>query len=219
MTTLYIKYSPSRIGLTGAEYLAGFVDAQYPAISFSEVINDGFNRFGILSGDGDELSKMLMATSNRFSINQLSEVEFIGYCRANYNPIDIEGETPPTFSEFMSGIGITVTDEVAAVKEMKKNMFKEIVRKKLEPNNESIADIMKTLMLHTMYYNGLSPANKDVVDAKTVQLKNVYSEAKCISSYNTFVDSIISVVTDYYTSVSSLESQNDVESALAITYE
>lgn len=219
MTTLYIKYSPSRRGLTGTEYLAGFVDEQYPTVSFSEVISDGFNRFGILSGSGDDLSKMLMAASDRFSIKQLSELEFIGYCRANYNPIEMDGETPPTFSEFMSSFGISVTDELVAVKEMKKNMFKEIVRKKLETDNESIADIMKALLLLVVHYDNLSQNDKDIVDAKTTQLKNVYSASKCITSYSSFVDDIVAVVDSYYDSVNSLESQNDVSSALSITYE
>ena len=201
MAKIYLKYSPARRGLTGMEYLPGFLDEQFSDVSFTEVITDGFNRFGFIEGSGDSLAKAIMASTEHFSIKQLTEKEFIGYCRLYYVVYENENGDTVSFSDFMSNYDITVNDEIEAMKEAKKNMFKEVVKKKLEPDNESIADIMKSLVLFHFYYNELSTDEKTIVDNKTSELKNVYSKTKCIDAYSSLVDSIVSIVNSYYNKV------------------
>jgi len=218
MAKIYIKYSPARRGLTGTEYLPGFLDEHFTGVDFTEVMNDGFNRFGFIEGSGDKLAKALMACSEHFSIKQLTEQEFIGYCSLNYTEVEDFDGNSVTFSDFMSNYGVTVTNEVEAMKEAKKNMFKEIVRKRLEPDNESIADVMKSLVLFHFYYNTLTTDEKAIVDNKTDALKNVYSKTKCISAYSNLVDSIVAIVEGYYTKVNDLESTDDPDIIKSIEY-
>jgi len=218
MAKIYLKYSPARRGLTGMEYLPGFLDEQFPTIKFTEVIADEFNRFGFIEGSGDDLAKALMASSEHFAIKQLTEKEFIGYCRLNYVPYENENGDTISFTDFMSNHGIEVSDEIEAMKEAKKNMFKEIVKKKLEPDNESIADIMKSLVLFHFYYNELNDTEKNIVDGKTASLKNVYSKTKCINAYSSLVDSIVAVVDGYYSKVNELESTDDPDIIKSIEY-
>jgi len=215
MAKLYIKYSPSRIGLTGSEYLPGFLDAEFPAVKCTDVASDGFNRFSILEGSGDDLFKMLLAVTDRFSIKQLSEIELIGYARINYRPV---AEDVPDFETYISNFGFMNIDELAAIKAAKKDMFKELVRKRLAPNNEVIADVMKAVVLFHFYYDDLDMDEKNIVDGKTADLKNVYTKARCINAYSSLVDSIKEVVEGYYNAAADLDSQTDPDLALAVDY-
>ena len=220
MSSFYIKYSESRIGLTGSEYLPGFLDQYYPDVSFNEVLSDGLNHYGIISGSGDDLAKAFLATAERFSISKLDETQFIGLCRMAYNPVTVEGEDPPPdFATFMSGYGVTVTDELAAVKKAKRYLFKEIVQRKLEPINDNIATLTKSLMVQIIYYDELSTEEKTAVDAATEKLKDVYSKTMCVDEYTEMADNLQSVLMGYYSAVVSLESQTTVEEALLSSYD
>jgi len=214
MAKLYIKYSPSRIGLTGAEYLPGFLDSEFPAVKCTDVASDGFNRFAILEGSGDDLFKMLLAVSNRFAIKQLSKIELIGYARISYK----QSDDAVDFDTYMANFGFTSIDELAAIKAAKKNMFKELVRKRLELDNEHIADVMKTLVLFHFYYDELDVNEKSIVDEKTTNLKSLYTKARCISAYSSLVDSLKEIVEGYYNVSADLDSQTDPDLALAIEY-
>jgi len=221
MVDFYLKYSENRRGLTGSEFMPGFLDEYYPGVSFDDVISDGLNHYGIFSGSGDELSKAFLAVSHRFSVQQISKDELIGFVAALYNPGPaVEGmPSPPTLSEYLASHGLTLEDELTSVKKMKRGLFKEIIKKKIETDNDSIADIAKSVALHLFHYDDLTAEEKSAVDANTATLKTIYTKAMCIDAYDNMITMLSDALASYYTAVSGLEAASTKEDALNVIYE
>ncbi len=218
MADFYIKYTPARRGLTGAEYLPQYLEESYPGMSFDSVLSDGVNHYGILAGTGDELSKTFPTITGKFSAVRLTEAEFIGNCYMNYNPVAIGGETPPTFEEMMTQHGITVADTLQPVKDAKINLFKEISKKKFLDDNDSIADLARAVVLLSLHYDDLSPSEKSSVDAVSSTLKAIYSKDNCINTYQKMVANLQSILSGYYTAKVTVDAAADEASAEAVTY-
>jgi len=221
MADIYIKYTPIRRGLTGAEFLAGFLDEHHPNVTWSGIISSGMAEYGKISGSGDDLTSALLNIEGRFSIAKLDETQLVGLCNMAYTPIDPpmpEDGTALTFIEFMDTHGITVTDELAAVKKGKRFLFKEGIKKFLQPNNDNISALTKAVVLHLFHYDNLSVGDKAQVDSDTTALVAIYSEAMCVSAYTDLVSELQSTLADYYSAVVSLESQTTVEDAIDVEY-
>jgi hypothetical protein len=73
MASFYIKYTPARRGLTGAEYLPQYLDENYSSVTFTGVASDGTVQYGILNGTGDDLSQVRALISGKFSAVRLDE--------------------------------------------------------------------------------------------------------------------------------------------------
>ena len=221
MANFYIKYTPARRGLTGAEYLPQYLEENFPSVTYDDIVSDGTVHFGILTGSGDDLSKVLALIEGKFSAFRLSEEELVGYCYMYYNPQPImEGETPPTFTEMMASHGITVGDTLSAVKLAKVNLFKEISRKKCEPDNDSLADLAKCVALLNCHYDDLTTEEKTAVDANISTLKNYYDKQTCIDAFDKMVNVTLgSILVGYYNAKTNVMNATTEEEAMAVTYE
>ncbi len=222
MADIYIKYTPVRRGLTGAEFIAGFLDENFTGVTFNGIVSEGMNHYGVLSGSGDALSNALLAIEGRFSIMKLDRSQFIGMCKSMYvpNPDPIGDSTALTFIEFMDNAGITVLESevLPAVKKAKRLLFKEIIKKELQPNNDNISALTKAIVLHLFHYDNLTPEEKTQVDTDTTALIAIYTKGMCISAYGDMVSELTTELTNYYTAVINLESQSTVDDALACVY-
>jgi len=126
-----------------------------------------------------------------------------------------------TFEQLLINNNIIVDDIdiLACVKEFKANMFKEISKKRFYDDNDSIADLSKSVVLVTMHYPNLSAEQKQLVDAYINGIKQIYTPEVCIHGFTSLVDSLNSVLSGYYTAKSQLESAETVEEVLNVVYE
>lgn len=221
---LYLKYIPMRRGLTGLEYIPNFLDeVGYTSVTWETVITDGIIQYGFLNGEGDEFSKALLGIEGRFSPLKITEKEFIGICRSLYNETTTgpDGVRVPTFISFMASFNIVIhaSEIVDCVKEMKRLFFKEIIKKRIQGDNDTLSAITKSLTLFFFHYPNLTIAEKKIVDKTTEKLKMIYPKAACISDYVQFVAELEMILSGYYHCVVELEKANTVEDVLAIKYD
>lgn len=217
----YIKYLvPKSTDNNGIEFLHIWLQKHYPGVTFTPVISDGIAEFGIISGTGDNVSKVLSSIIGKFSVTQMDETTFIGVIKRNYNPIQTPNmPTPPTFVEYMALYGITVSNELTAYKEAKISLILEKVRRKFPHQNDLITDLARSVILITQYYDTLSPQNKTTVDADIASLKTILSESDCISGFHSLV-TLFTTIFPGYAIV-----RNDINNAVttaevdAVTYE
>lgn len=216
----YFKYIPVRAGLTGVEFIESYLGTNFPTISWDAVISDGVAHYGILIGSGDMYSKSIQAIEGRFSAIRLEESVFIGACKLLYNPVaDLHNPTPPTFVQFMSNHGITVTDELSSVKAFKSSIFKEIAKKKFADDNDSIADLAKCVTLLVLHYPNLTVEEKVAVDASMSILTSIYDKTLCINAFTSMVSDLQTLLSSYYTAKVALELATTIEAASIINYE
>ena len=221
MTNFYFKYIPGRLGITGVEYLSGWLDQYYPTISFKPVINDGLAQFGILSGSGDDLSKAMASIEGKFSCARITEEVFIGVCTKYYNPVaTMDDETPPTLDEFLINLGITPpVDKLPNIKANKKELFKEIAKKRFANLNDSLADIAKIVTLLQLHEGDLTTEEQTQVNNISNTLKIIYDKSTCISAYDRMVSELNSVLVPYYTAMTNVANAVDEDAVDAVTYE
>jgi len=218
---VYMKYTPARAGLTGAEFLGPFIDEQFNNVTWTGVISDGIIHYGYLEGTGDDLSKALLAIEGKFTVKRIEEQDLVGFAKDLYNPIDDGIITPPTFIEFMASHGISITepDELPAIKAMKKVLFKEVAKKKFEDYNDLISDLARVITLFQHHYNDLDAQTQADVDANVTILKNIYTASACVDSFDRMVTNLQSILTDYYTACQNVDASVDIASAKAVTYD
>lgn len=223
MSKVYVKYVPVRRGLTGAEYMAQWLDENYNGVTFTGVISDGMAHFGILEGTGEILMKAIAAVEGRFSVAKLTEEEFIGVVKKHYNPGPMpDGGDPPTFTEYLATFSITPSDAdaLAEYKAQKKSLLKELAKKKFSTINDALSDVAKSVVLLTQWYDELTPgAEKDGVDANITTLKSIYSKAVCIDAFDQMVTELSTILGDYYTAKTSVDGAADAAAVDAVTYE
>lgn len=222
MTRFYISYTPVRRGLTGMEMLPQYLDEYFSGVKFHGVTKDGLVEYGYLEGSGDMLSKSLQNCSEKFSIKKLDEDTFIGFCYPLYNPAqdpDGAGEVP-TFSEMMSGHGVTVPDDVVpCVKKAQKEVFKEVVKKEFMQWNDSIADVSKVAVLYNLYTDTeLTSAQKTQRKDLKNRIKAIYTPDVCLAGMENIVDLLENVLTDYYTAKAQVDAATTVDEVLNISY-
>ena len=221
MAKVYMKYTPARAGLTGAEFLGPFIDEQFDNVTWTGVISDGIIHYGYLDGTGDDLSKALLAIEGKFSVKRIEEEELVGFAKDLYNPVDDGITTPPTFIEFMESHGITITepDELPAIRAMKKVLFKEVAKKKFEDYNDLISDLARTITLFQHHYADLDAGTQAAVDANVATLKSIYTAQACVDSFDRMVTNLQAILTDYYTACVNVDAAVDIDSAKAVTYD
>jgi len=218
MAKVYIKYTPVKAGLTGSEFLAPFLDEHFNGVTFSGVISDDMIHFGYIEGDGDLVSKALMAIEGRFSIKKITEDELIGFAEDNYVPID-DGITPPmTLVDYLGTHSITVSDELGSVKAMKKVLFKEVAKKQFDDYNDLIADVCRVVTLLNGHYPDLDAPTKAAVDANMTTLKAIYDQASCVASLDSMVTNLQTILTGYYTACVNVDAAADKAAAKAVEY-
>lgn len=221
MTRFYIRYTPVRSGLTGMEMLPQYLDQYFPGVTYTGVLKDGLIEYGYLEGEGNVLSKVLQTCSEKFSIKRLYENIFIGFCYPLYNPSTTEeDETPPTFSEMMSGHGITVPGDILPnVKEAQKEEFKEIVKKEFFEWNDSIAELNKAAMLFNLYDDtDLTSEQITQKDDLVSRIKNIYSPDLCLKGFDNLVQLLEDILVPYYQASNQVESATDINSVLNVIY-
>ena len=222
MAKFYFRYTPARRGLTGAEYIQEFLAENFPTVTWDSVISDGSYHYGILEGSGDELSKAIPAIQGRFSALKMDEDAFIGVCHLLYNPPPAEeGEPePPTFEDFMSAHGITVSgDFLAETRAFKKTLLKEIARTRFSTWNDSIANVAKSVALLVLHYDALSDTDKETVDNLSTTLKEIYDKDSCIAAYQAMISELQNILQDYYTAKQSVESATTIEDIMNVVLE
>ncbi len=221
MAKIYMKYTPARAGLTGAEFLGPFIDEHFNNVTWTGVISDGIIHFGYIDGTGDDISKALMAIEGKFTVKRMDESELVGFAKVLYNPVDIGMGTPPTFIEFMASHDITVAseDELPAVRLMKKVLFKEVAKKKFEDYNDLISDLARTITLFEHHYADLDAPTQAEVDANVATLKAIYGAQTCVDSFDRMVTNLQAILTDYYTACQSVDAAVDIDAAKAVTYD
>jgi hypothetical protein len=223
MSKVYVKYIPVRRGLTGAEYMAQWLDENYNGVTFTGVISDGMAHFGMLEGTGEIFMKAIAAVEGRFSMAKLTEDEFIGVVKKHYNPGTLpDGGDPPTFVEYMDSVcGLTVSaTPLDEYKAQKKSLLKELAKKKFSTLNDALSDVAKSVVLLTQWYDELTPgAEKDGVDANIATLKGIYSKAICIGAFDDMVTELSTILGDYYTAKTAVDGAADEAAVDAVTYE
>lgn len=207
----YFQYTPTRRGLTGAEYLDSYIDEHHPNVKWYPVISDGFIHYGFLeSNNSDSLAKAIAAIEGKFSAQRLTEEEFIGAVYLLYDPTrttPFEGSNPPSFTEFMNNYGIAVTEDNAltAAKAYKRKLFKEIVRKRFEDYNDLSADITKVVTLLNVYYPNLTAEEKATVDNLLTTISTIYSKEACINALQNLVNKLTTYLIPYYNTLTILQ--------------
>jgi len=219
MTSFYYKVIPVRSGLTGYEMVAGFLDAEYPGVKFDSLISDGIADFGILSGESDILAKAMATIEGRFSAARLTESSFIGVVAKYYNPVaeSISGIAPLTLNEYLTANGIAPpADSLVNIKDNKKQLLKEITKKKFSDDNDLIADLCKCVTLLNLHYSTLSSGDKTVVDNLTTTLKTIYNKDMCIEALTTMVNGLSTILSTYYTTKTAIDAAVDSDAVDAI---
>jgi len=219
MSKFYFKAIPVRCGLTGYEMLAGFLDGQFPGVKFQPVVSDGIAEFGILTGEGDIFAKAMSAIEGRFSAVRVTEDVFIGVVARYYTPMTdpMNMMVPMTLDEYLTSLGITPpADSLANVKQNKKQLLKEITKKKFSDDNDLIADLCKCVALLSLHYSTLTAGEKTTVDALSTTLKTIYSKDVCISAYSSMVGTLSTILVDYYAVSSSVDAAADIAAVDAI---
>jgi hypothetical protein len=222
-TKFYFKYIPGRRGLTGVEYLPQWLEENHPTITFNSIISDGIANFGVLEGSGEELPKAISAIEGRFSCARITEDVMIGIITKFYDPQpmdDMDGETPPTLDEFLASYGLsTPADKLPNIKERKRELLKEIAKKKFSNLNDTTADLCKIVTLLNLHSPDLTSEEQTQVDNISTTLKGIYDKALCIAAYDRMVGELSNVLTPYYTAMTSVENATTEEEIDAVVYE
>ncbi len=213
MSQFYIKYIPVRCGLTGYEYLAGWMDQNYSGVKFNPVISDGLAEFGILTGTGDILLKAMAACEGRFSAVRITVDVFIGVIAKYYNPpaTNPDGSIPPTLAQFITNLGLTVpADTLVNVKTAKKQLLKEMAKKEFSDDNDTLADLSRIIVLLNLHYPTLTTTDKATVDALTTTIKGIYTVPLCITSLQNLTTQLQTTLTNYYTACTAVDAATTV---------
>lgn len=216
MNRFYIKYLPGRRGTHGKEFLHEFMRKEYPNDTFVDVINDGVTHYGYIEGSGDSLSRCLWDIQGRFSLFKLSESEFVGFAYTSYNPDDPEAMS---FIDWIAQYGFEVDDSqiLAGVKNMKRALFKEIVKRRFNADNDNISDLAKIVTLMNVYTDeDLTTEQITRRDNALAAVRSIYSEEMCVSAIEELSNNLTTSMTDYYMSVNSVENASTVEEVMAI---
>lgn len=229
MTTLYIKATPRRVGFTtGREPLAAYISSEkinnkYISCNFDVIISDSKSEqeFGILTGSGDELSKLLESVESVFSIKRLSIIEFIGGIRIYFDSLTFLTEVKPSFPEFIGKYNLQLPEnitELDCVKEYKTNLFKEISKKLFYDDNDSIADLAKCVMAFVLYQPELTSSEKAKFDSLVLRAKNIYTKSIALSGLEDMIEQLENNLTGYYTAKNQLMQTSSIEDAIRIEY-
>lgn len=223
----YYQYSPLRRGLTGYEYIGQFIDENYPNCQWIEVINSDFIHYGILqSTNPDELAKAIQAIEGRFSAKRLTFEEFVGAVYLAYNPIQIvvpneqENEQKTiTIEQFLANYNIHVDSNklLDYAKQYKKKLFKEVLRKKFNDIEDSVADLMKFIVLLNLHKDSLTQEQLQQVNLLTNALKQIYPVEVCIAGLQETVHMLATILTKYYTTRVALEQAQTLDEVKQIT--
>jgi hypothetical protein len=295
MAKFYIKYVAPRRGLTMVEYLEDYLSSIGSTVTFSPAFYDAMSTFGILTGSGDDLSRVLRTIESRCSAVRLTEYEFAGasvYAVPQYtgpelweseheypigklvvptNPdlkfpvyrcitlgtsgteepdwlsITIDQETGETrltdgaivwtndlseikyvpkeerfnWVSWMADMGITVNDgdQLTYTKYYKSSLLKEIAKKKFYDDNDSIADLSKSVMAIVIYYPDLTPEEKQIVDAQIAIMKQIYTKEVAIGGLIELTSHLSDILVGYYTAKVGVIAAMTIEEVQAITFE
>lgn len=229
MTTVrfYYQYSPLRRGLTGYEYIGQFIDENYPNCQWIEVINSDFIHYGILqSTNPDELAKAMQAIEGRFSAKRLTFEEFVGAVYLTYNPLQITMPDIPedeqrviTIEQFLANYNIYVDNNnlLDYAKQYKKKLFKEVLRKKFNDTEDSVADLMKFVVLLNLHKDSLTQEQLQQVNLLTNALKQIYPVEVCIEGLQETVHMLATILGKYYIIRVALEQAQTLEEVKQIT--
>lgn len=223
-TRFYIQYTPLRRGLTGAEYVAEFIDSNFkPAVTWNEIGSLDTIHFGYLeSENGDALAKALASLEGRFSAQRLYQDEFIGLAYLAYNPISyMPNETPIPFTDWLfNNTGISITEEVALenLKLYKRRLFKEVIRKKFNDYNDLSADITKSLVLLFVHYPNLTAEEKATVDNLLQRISAVYPISTSIQALQKLTEDLENILVPYYQKALELDAATTKDDILQINY-
>lgn len=229
MIRYYFKYTPARRGLTGAEFIAEFIDNTFDNVRWIEVYAENNIHYGYLeSEDSDNLAKAITAIEGKFSAARLLFEEFIGAIYLLYNPIQIEPRLNEndeaktlSFSDFMKNYNIEITEEQAFnyAKQYKKRLFKELLKKYFEDYNDLIADNVKLIMLLAVYKDILSEQEKQIVNQYIEALKIIYPKENCMKSVQRTITNMAKVGPIYYQKVAELEQASTKDDLINVKFE
>ena len=220
MARVYYRWTPARRGLTGWEYLAQYLDENFPGVSYTEVISDGLNHYGYVEGTGDEFRKALRAIETKFSAQKVDEDVIIGAVRALYSPPaegEFEGMTPPTWDEICANHGLTVdtTKELDYVKAYKIALLKEQARADFPEWNDSLADVAKALFAKLIWYDECTLDEQSAIDNAIANIKTMYTKDMCIKACNTLAQNLTRL-SGYYSAKMAVLAATTIDEVLAV---
>jgi len=231
MSRFYIKYIPPRRGLDMVEYLGDYLASVNSTVKFSPCFYDSLAVFGVLEGSGDELSRVIRAIEPRHSAVRYSSEEFAGASVHAFQPYTgtEDPEEPgyiapadrPNWVTWLAGMGITVVegDQIPRAKDYKYSLLKEIAKKKFYDDNDSIADLSKSVMAIVVHYPDMSQSDKDLVDAQVAILKQIYTKDVAISGLTELTSHLSNILVAYYTAKLTVEAAETIEEINAVVYE
>ena len=220
-TKFYFKYIPGRRGLTGVEYLPQWLEENHPTVTFKPIISDGIANFGVLEGTGEDLPKAISAIEGRFSCARITEDVMVGIVSKYYDPQPMmDEETPPTLDEFLAANDLpTPMDKLPSIKERKRELLKEIAKKKFDNLNDSLANLAKVVTLLNLHSADLTSEEQTQVDNISTTLKNIYDKTLCINAYDKMVTDLNNTLVPYYTAMTAVENATTEDEVDAVVYE
>ena len=202
----YYQYTPLRRGLTGYEYIGQFIDENYPNCQWFEVINTNFIHYGIIqSTDTDELARAIQAIEGRFSAKRLTLEEFIGAVYLVHNSEPIE--------QFLANYDINIDSNrlLDYAKQYKKKLFKEVLRKKFNDIEDSVADLMKFIVLFILHRDSLTEEQLNQINLLTNALKQIYPVDVCIEGLQETTYTLATILNKYYATRTLLEQAQTID--------
>lgn len=202
----YYQYTPLRRGLTSYEYIGQFIDENYPNCQWFEIINTNFIHYGIIqSTDTDELARAIQTIEGRFSAKRLTLEEFIGAIYLIHNSESIE--------QFLANYNINIDSNrlLDYAKQYKKKLFKEVLRKKFNDIEDSVADLMKFVILLNLHKDSLTEEQLNQINLLTNALKQIYPVDMCIEGLQETTHMFATILNKYYATRTLLEQAQTID--------
>ena len=163
-------------------------------ITYKVVAYHGDDEIGYVEGDGSDNFRILIKfLFKEYNVSKFDNIEqFYGACYVNFTerPPMREGDSVVTFKDYMTNNGFTVDDTkyLDYTKAYKHFLLKSDIRAQLNDNGDSIADIIKIMMLKFYWYDTLIAADKVIVDNQFSILSTIYNEESCKSALASMVN-------------------------------
>jgi hypothetical protein len=231
MSKFYIKYVPPRRGLDMVEYLEDYLTSVNSTVTFSPAFYDNMGVFGILDGEGDDLSNVIRNAETRSGLVRFTSEEFAGASVHAFVPYSgpsdpgqpgyIPPAQRPNWVTWLAAIGITVLegDQLDCAKYYKTALLKEIAKKHFYDDNDSIADLSKAVMAIVVHYPDMNITDRDKVDNQVAVLKSIYTKDVAIDGLTELTNHLSAILVAYYTAKVEVAQATTLAEVNAVVYE
>lgn len=224
---MYITCNPRKVGFsTGRQSLGAFLSEQRrdgkTKLDFISLVNgDDEKEFGYLTSEtGDDISRFFESNGIQFGVKRLMEKEFIGAVDKFY-VYNENDENSKTLAEYFlfHDIDITGIDLVECAKSYKKSLFKEITKRKFTDDNDSIANLAKSVMAISIWYDSMTTAQKTETDGYITRIKAMYDATESIKGLKEMTEYMEDVLASYYVAKTEIDNASTREDVYSVDYE